>query len=71
MANVGERFISIESRGRDLGVSNVKTMVESVRAGVVHIDSEVGRGTRLELQVSRKDSRAKRPVRTSRAKVPE
>jgi len=50
---------------------NVKKMVESVHGGVVDIDSEVGRRTRVELQVARKESRAKRPVRKSRAEVPE
>ena len=50
---------------------NVKRVVESVHGGVVDIDSEVGRGTRVELRVPRKQSRGKRPVRKSRAKVAE
>jgi signal transduction histidine kinase len=71
IANVGEPFISTKGRGRGLGMLNVKKMVESVHGGVVDIDSEVGRGTRVELRVPRKQSRGKRPVRKSRAKVAE
>ena len=66
-----EPFINAKDRGRGLGMLNVKKVVGPVHGVVVDIDSEVGRGTRVELRVPRRQSRAERPVGKPRAKVPE
>ena len=68
--NVGDPFLSTKGQGRGLGMLNVKKVVEAVHGGVVDIDSEVGRGTRVELILPRKQSTRARAVRKRKRAVP-
>ena len=61
--NVRVPFVDTKGKGRGLGMLDVKKRVEAVHGGVVDIDSEVGRGPRVEPLLPRKQPKETRSVR--------